>query len=272
MFLRNWIILVCWAGALNVYGIASLCCGTDSPRILASLQELRQLDFSLTTVFKEVYARYDSAGNVSLSQGPSQLLFQVTSVARLNPELELFGRLPLVLRSSDSITSRPEPSLLGDVLFGIRRTLYQGLYVEDATPHVSVLASIKIPTGFIDLENESRGNWEPYLGLGLQKERYQWLGNIDLGVSLRQKEVLFRASQSLGNSFLPSFQIGLGSQQTLSLNASQKIISLFSFAHWSVDPFTLVGAQVDWSLPLKGLGTNQPITRSASVSLRYTFF
>lgn len=272
MIQKKLLYLFLGVGSFWAYGISFPCCGTDSPRILASMQELRQLDFSLTTSFKEVYARYDSQGNLSQVRGPSDLAFQLTSVIRLNPQLEMFGRLPFIFRSENGLSPHEGSSQLGDLLLGFRRIVYESLYLEDPLPTVSFLANLKVPTGLSDLGTQSPKAWEPFVGIGLQKERFQWLGNMDLGLSVRENEILFRGSQSLGYGISQPVQLGLGSQQIISLNASQKVFSLLSFAHWSLDQFTVLGAQIDWSLPLEGFGANQVLTRTASVSLRYTFF
>ena len=257
--------------SLSASGISSPCCGTDSLRILASLQELRHLDFSLTTSLKEVYARYDGQGKLSRLQGPSDLTFHFTSIARLYPELQIFGRVPFLFRSDTAAYQESRGPRLGELLLGMQRTLYQSLYLEDPVPTVSILATVKAPTGLTELGTVAPRAWEPYLGFALQKERFHWLGNMDFGVSLRQRELLLRGSQSLGYTISQPWQLGIGSQQILSLNASQKMVSLFSFVHLALGQFTLVGAQLDWSLPIPGLGSSQDLTRTASFSLRYTF-
>lgn len=240
------------------------CCGMEGPRILASLQDLRQLDFSFSTSFQEVYAKYDSEGKVSRIQGPSDLAFQLTSVARLTPDLELFGTLPFIFRGRTN---------LGNLQLGMRRMLLRNVYLEDPTPNISLVTALKIPTGLRDLSlTEEQMGWEPYLGLGLQKEFLTWWGSLDLGMAVRQKEILFKAAESASYSFFHPLSLGLGAQQLVSMNTDSRSLGLFSFLNWTVDQFTLLGAQVDWSLPLEGLGQNQPITRSASLSLRYTFY
>ncbi|NBT58613.1 hypothetical protein EBT16_07500 [bacterium] len=258
----------------NSVALALPCCGLEAPRILASLQDLRQFDFSLTTSFEEVFAKYDSKGRVLSSEGPSDLVFQLTSLARITPDFEVFGRLPFIFRKTDPASLNGAQSNLGNPQLGLRHILYRNVYLESPLPSISVVTALKIPSGLSELtlgDGQASG-WEPYLGLGVQKEFVTWMGNIDFGLARRQREYLFKAAESVSYAVLAPLSLGVGAQQVLSLNRSNRSLGVSSFANWPLDQFTIVGAQVDWSLPWEELGNQLPLTRTASLSLRYSFY
>ncbi|MFM8269469.1 MAG: hypothetical protein ACKN9V_04700 [Pseudomonadota bacterium] len=258
------------------------CCLSGGARSINSLQAMQRIDLGLATSFQD----YSSWYNFSL---------QASTTARLNPNLEMFGRLPLIQHRVDLKTKRDSQTSLGDVGLGLRMTLLRSLFVEDPHPTVSWVVGAKLPTGTQDLQvgnlfqsRSGNGLFEPLVGLSFSKEYYDWLVAIDFSYTRLQGKISnllvednqVNVTETLSYALNRNWQMGAGSNQLWSfgrkLNRSAladptgKSLSVFGLLNYYVTPFTSLGAHVDWAF--ETLSRNQPATRSASLSVRYGFY
>jgi hypothetical protein len=254
---------------------ASECCLGGGARSLNSLQAMQRYDFGLTTLFQD----YSSWYNLSL---------QAYSAVRLTPNLEVFGRVPVVQHKVDYGTRRESQTGLGDVSLGLRMTVLRSLFVEDLFPTVNLVLAAKVPTEGKDFQQgnlfqarSGNGLLEPLMGVSFSKEYYDWLGMIDLTYVRLQGSVVdkfiednqINATATLGYAVNREWHLGLGGNQMWSfgrrlnheLPADEylKNVSFFSYVNYFVTQFTSVGVHLDWSAPN---------SRTASLSLRYGFY
>jgi hypothetical protein len=75
---------------------------------------------------------------------------------------------------------------------------------------------------------------------------------------------------TLGSNQMWSFDRVIGGDTAA--NADGRSIGVFASANYFMTQFASLGAQMDWTLPIDGLGLNQPISRGASLSFRYGFY
>jgi hypothetical protein len=254
---------------------ASECCLGGGVRSLNSLQAMQRYDVGLTTSFQD----YSSWYNLSV---------QAYSAVRLTPNLEVFGRVPVVQHKVDYGGRHENQTGLGDVNLGLRMTILRSLFVEDLFPTVNLVFAAKIPTEGKDFQQgnlfqarSGNGLLEPLMGVSFSKEYYDWLGMIDLTYLRLQGSVLEKiiednqvnVAATLGYAVNREWHLGLGSNQMWSFgrrvnhelpaDGYQKNISFFSYVNYFVTQFTSVGVHLDWSAPN---------SRTASVSLRYGFY
>lgn len=264
------------------------CCGVEGLRSYFSLQELQNYDLSLSSSFQEVTGWYNPQGRIEKKTGPSYLIFQTSSLARLNPNLEAFSRFPFVFRTQDAGALTENRLSLGDVQAGFRLTLHRSLFVEDLFPTISLVVGSKFPTGISPNEavpflNSQMGNrlWEPLVGLSFRKEYYDWMGSIDASFSRSMGNILGRSweanqvnlTESFSYAVVRELNVGMGGQQTWILSdKNSKVFSVFASANYFVSQFTTLGLQTDWSLPFDHFATNQPVSRSLGLIVRYGFY
>jgi hypothetical protein len=254
---------------------ASECCLGGGARSLNSLQAMQRYDLGLTTSFQD----YSSWYNLSL---------QAYSAVRLTPNLEVFGRVPVLQHKVDYLMRRESQTSLGDLSLGLRMTLVRSLFVEELVPTVSLVVAAKIPTegkdslqGNLFQARSGNGLLEPLMGVSFSKEYYDWLGMIDLTYMRLQGSVSdqlihdnqINATVTLGYAVNREWHLGLGGNQMWSVGREidhkpladgvQGNASVFSYVNYFVTQFSSVGAHLDWSAPN---------SRTASLSLRYGFY
>lgn len=273
MYFRTVLILILAAGLPWIsWGIS--CCGGEGPRSFVALQELQTLDLSVTSWVQEVTGSYDPQGRVINQTGPSDLALLMNSVIRLQPNAEVFGRLPLVSRTYPSALGGETFSGLGDISVGVRLTVIRSLFVEDPFPTISLVAATKAPSGQ-SREGKGTGNglWENTLGVSFRKEFWRWVGNVDATWTLlggENQELNF--TEGLSYEVTRKLYLGVGSNQMLSLGAPERSLSALGFGQLFLTQFTSLVGSFNWALPMDGLGRNQPITRATMLSLRYGFY
>ncbi|NBX93157.1 MAG: hypothetical protein EBQ85_08015 [Proteobacteria bacterium] len=280
---------------LSVWGAA--CCGGGGPKSFLALQELQNFDFSLVSSFQESYGWHNARGEAFSRKGPIDITLQASTVGRLSPNWEAFGRFPIIYRTTDYGAITQSRSSLGDITLGLRWTLLRSLFVEDPFPTVSLVLGSKLPTGLSEIKENGvfkpgtgNGMWEPLVGLSFRKDYFGWLGNIDATWSPQiggskgrsERENQLSLTESLSYAFSRRFNWGLGSSQTWGFEkemeghiipgSASRGLAVFTSANYFISQFTSVGAGVECSVPWDGFGINQPITRTASLNVRYGFY
>jgi len=267
---------------------AAACCGVEGLRSYFSLQELQNYDLAVSSTFQEVVGWHDDEGRIQKKTGPSFLIFQLSSLVRLDPNLETFGRFPLFFQTEERRPFDSGSIQLGDLQVGARLTLHRSLFVEETIPTISVVMGAKLPTGgyrptnFPFLNNlVGNGFWEPFLGLSFRKEYYDWLGSLDASFSHLTGNVSGQSwstnqvnlTESVSYALHRRLNVGLGGQQTWILSAENtRALSVFASANYFISRFTTLGLQSDWSLPIDGFSVNQPAARSLGLLVRVGFY
>lgn len=278
-------------------GWGAACCGGGGPKSFLSLQELQNFDVALLSSFQDSYGWYNSSGEAFSRRGPVDYSLQISSVGRLAPNWEAFGRVPMVYRVTDYGANRQARSSLGDISVGLRWTFLRSLFVEDPFPTISLVMAGKIPSGLTETIEQGvfrpgtgNGLWEPLVGLSFRKDYYGWLGNIDFtfvtpygnlkGQMVRENQI--NLTETLSYAFSRQFNLGGGSTQSWTFakemngkdlpEAGGRSLSLFTTANYFLTQFTSVGTAFEWSVPADGFGVNQPINRTLSFNVRHGFY
>lgn len=274
---------------------AAACCQGGGPKSFISLQELEDSEIGIASSFREVYGWYNPYGDLEEIEKNQTYSLSFGVAKRLTPDLALTLTLPLVYQRNglgQNVTTR---SNLGDTLVGAQYTIYRSLFQDEWFPSVILSGGMKVPTGVEenytgDQYQPGTGNglWEPFFGVGLQKEWKNWRFNLAGAYTVHLQRHGYTdgdrvdLTESVAYVFTRRFSLGVGSNQSwisstqlqnvTVADSSGRAIEAFVTPTYFITPIFSVSASAFVTLPVAGWGVNHQASRAFTFTTKYGFF
>lgn len=275
------------------------------PKSFIQLRELQTYQVGLSSSFKDVYGHYDAFGDLYKTDKSQTFTLAVGAGARLADDLDAFVTVPWVYQLKETVGKPGDATNLGDVIFGAKYVLLRSLFQDDWYPTISVTGGVKAPTGTVEkLSSEGKiipgtgnGIWEPFLGIGIQKDyrfvilgfnatytrRFQRTVADTNGAPLSVKEGdRVELSEILTFPLSRRFSVSGGSAQTwdfatringaAAADTSARMATIVLSASYFLNQYWSITAGSEVAVPIAKLGVNQEATRSITVTTTYSFY
>jgi hypothetical protein len=287
------LLILLAAAAPTAFGAA--CCGGGGPLSFITLQQLEDVQIGMATSVRDVFGWYNPYGELEETERNQTYTVTLGAGKRLTPDLALTATVPLVYQANGAGRSATSRASLGDTLVGAQYTVMRALFQDDWQPTVTLNAGAKLPTGAVErfglnryLPGTGNGQWEPYLGVQLQKSYRAWIFSLTGNYSLRLPRDGYSvgdridAIESVTYLFDRRFSLGLGSDQSWLTRAeiagryvpdsAGRAIDVFLTPTYFLTQVFSISATASATLPIPGWGVNHQAARAFTLTTQYGFF
>lgn len=276
--------------------IGSACCAGRGPKTFISLAELQTYELGLSVSNYRVFGRHNMYGEPEETDHNQLYTLSLGAGVRLLPSIEISAVIPFSYHEMGFGSARVHNTQVGDIVIGGRTTIVRSLFRDDWYPTIAVHAGLKVPTGSIEKFEASKfspgtgnGLWEPFVGIGMKKEYGMVTLSFDATYTQRVGRIAtfkegnkFELSEMAAFPFSRRFSVGLGSTQSWVMRGSLgggpvadtegRAVSAIASSTYFLTEFWSIAAAFESGIALHGLGVNQQLAQSISLTTKYGFF